>query len=242
MTGPSTQKALPEALPADNTPNTYSGNDWHLYLVDAEADAIREPATVTTTAAAATGATTLAVAALNAPIADNAVLDFGGVDVTVTEPAAAGATQLTVAALTGPLAQNARATTDGTLTEVPLGEQFNPDMPSSEETIQVHGRTTPIRVVNGKDLTMTVRTVAGITDPVVQRLKNLGRRLSPNNKVRIVLKTADGYAILATVNVAGKPTAAPSQSQRWEFTMNLSGDMYDADLNDANPTWTPIGR
>ncbi|GAA5514770.1 hypothetical protein Dcar01_03531 [Deinococcus carri] len=241
MTGP-TQKPLPQALPADNTPNTYSGNDWHLYLVDADANAIRMPATVTTTAAAVAGATSLTVAALNAPIADNAVLDFGGVQVTVTEPAAAGATQLTVAALTGALPQNSQATTEGTLTEVPLGEQFNPDMPSNEETINVHGRTTPIRVVNGKDLTMTVRTVAGITDPVVARLKNLGRRLSPNNKVRVVLKTADGYAILATVNVAGKPTAAPNQSQRWEFTMNLSGDMYDADLNETNPAWTLIGR
>lgn len=241
MTGPSTQKALPQALPVDSTPRTYSGNDWHLFLVDEDADGIIEGTTVVTAAPAAANATTITVAALRSPLASGTVLDFGGVDATLTAAAAAGATQLTVTALSGAIAQGTTATTEGTLTEVPLGEQFNPDMPSNEEVVNVHGRTTPIRVVNGKDMTMTVRTVAGLDDPTVKRLKNLGRRLSPNNRVRVVLKTADGYALLATVNVAGKPTAAPNQSQRWEFTMNLSGGLWDADLTEANPVWTPIG-
>lgn len=236
------QQPMPANLPADNTPNTYSGNDWKLFLVADGATSILEPFTVTASAAAAAGATSITVNALTSPVASGVVLSFGGVLATLSAAAAAGATSLAVNALSAAIPSGSTATAPGTLTEVPLAEQFNPDMPASEETINLHGRTTPIRVVNGKDLTMTVRTVAGLDNAVVKRLKNLGRRISPNNKVRVVLKTADGYAILAQVNVTAKPSASPNQSQRWEFGMNLSGDMYDADLNDANPAWALIGK
>lgn len=232
---------LPTSLPADTTPAPYSSTNWHLYLLDDNATSVVQGVTITTGASAASGATSITVTALPNAIPSGTVLNFGGVPATLTADAASGATTLAVSALSGAIASGATATYSN-LTEVPVSEQFNVDMPNDEETIKVFGRTTPIRVVNGKDLTMTVRTIAGITDPTVKRLQIKGRRISPNNRQRVVLLCSDGYAILAMVNVSGKPVGQPGQSQRWEFAMNLSGDMYDANLNDTTPAWAKIGN
>ncbi len=236
-----TQKPLPTALPTDNTPETYSATGWKMLLVEDDATVIIHDVTVKTgNADTAANATSITVVALTSALPSGVTLDFGGVHATLTQDSALGDTSLDVEALSGAIPKNTEAVYSN-LAEVPLGEQFQMDMPSDEETVKVHGRATPIRIVNGKDLTMSAKSVAGLTDPTVKRLQRKGRQLSPGCRQRVILKASDGYAVLAMVNVTAKLTGQPGQAQRWEFGMNLSGKLFDADLNDTTPAWEEIG-
>lgn len=91
-------------------------------------------------------------------------------------------------------------------------------------------------------MTSTIRTIAGIDDPVVKRLTAKGFEISPNNVERIVWLYPDGFALLATVNV-GAPMrqAAPGNTQRAQFTANLSGGLAWTDVNEVTPVWNVVG-
>lgn len=228
-------KPMPTAVPVDNTPETTSATPWKAYLLADGATIITEDAEIKPTAEAAKDAIAIPVAALPIPLAIGTVLDFGGVKATLSAPAEAAATSLAVTALAAKIPLGATAFGGGTLQEIPLSEQFNPDLPFDIETIKVHGRNTPIRKVNGVDMTMTVRTVASLKNPVVNELKRAN-----GARKRIVLKTTDGYALLGLCIVIGKPSGQTGQSQRWEFTINLTGRLFEAYLMDENPAWKEV--
>jgi len=235
-----TQQPVPVAVPVDNTPKTYSGTLLTAFLLLATQTTLIT-ATVTTGALAAANATSITVTALPAAIPSGAILDFGGVLATLTANAAQGATTLAVSALPGGIASGATATYTN-LSEIPLAEDFAPSLTDDEETIKVHGRITPIRSTNGKDMTANIKTIAAIDDPVIKRLVVLGTQISPGNRARLLFKYADGFCILATVDIGSpKPGGAVGSTQRYEFSANLSGKLLWCDLNEATPQWYPIG-
>lgn len=235
---------LPTNLPADKTPNTYSGTQLKTYLLAPNATSIIPSMVLTNTAGVAANATSISLSAPSTvEVPSGTVLTFGTVQVTT-----AAAATITNGASTAVSIQPAAAavangaTADYTnLLEVPIAEESNPTLADQEETINVHGRITPIRVVNGKDMTASIKTLGGIDDPVVKRLITKGMSISPNNKERIIWVYPDGFALLATVNI-GAPTrqAAPAGSQRVTVSANLSGGLYWANLNDQSPTWKQV--
>ncbi|WP_155299632.1 hypothetical protein [Deinococcus kurensis] len=234
---------LPDSLPADNTPKTYAGTKLLTFLLAAGATSIITGATITNTTAVAKDATTMTVSATDSTfIPSGTVLTFGTTQVTTTADvtATAGGAAVAIKAAPAAIALNATATYSNLL-EVPTPEESNPTLSDQEETINVHGRVTPIRSVNGKDLTATIRTIAAIDDPVVERLITRGMSLSPNNRERVLWLYPDGFALLATVNI-GAPTrqAAPGGTQRVQVTANLSGALAWANLNDTTPTWKEV--
>ncbi|WP_161881942.1 hypothetical protein [Deinococcus alpinitundrae] len=236
-----TQQPLPTALPTDNTPKTYSGTLLTAYLLLAGQTTLVTGTVTTGGTLTAAAATTITVTALPVALPSGTVLDFGGVKATLTAAAAASATALTVSALSASIPAGATAAYQN-FDEIPLAEDFAPTLTDDEETVKVHGRITPIRTVNGKDLTAMVKTVAAIDDPVIKRLVILGTQISPGNRARLIFKYADGFAILATVNIGSpKPTGAVGSTQRYEFSGNLAGKMFWADLNETTPQWYPIG-
>ncbi|MFW8627630.1 hypothetical protein [Deinococcus sp. ME38] len=237
------QGTLPTSLPADNTPKTYSGTKLVTYILAVGATGIVPPTTLTNVAAVAAAANTLTLrAAADTFIPSGSTLTFGTAQVIttadVTATAAGAAVAIQPAAT--PIAANATATYTNLL-EVPVAEESNPTLTDQEETINVHGRITPIRVVNGKDMTATIRTLGGIDDPVVKRLITRGMSISPNNRERIIWLYPDGFALLATVNI-GAPTrqAAAGNSQRVQVSANLSGGLFWANLNDPTPIWEAV--
>lgn len=235
-----TQQALPSALPTDLTPNTYSGTPMTAYLL-ADGATTTVSTTVTTSAAALTSATAVTVNALTAALPVGASLDFAGTKAVLTAAAAIGATALTVAALTGGIANGVTALYVN-FDEIPLAEDYTATLTSDEEVIKIHGRFTPVRNTNGFDFTSTIKTIAGIDNKIVKRLTIYGAQGSPGNRARILFRFADGFCILATVNIgAAKPDGKVGSSQRYEFGANLSGDLYWCDLNEATPQWYKIG-
>lgn len=235
---------LPTALPLDDTPKTYSGTALRTFLLAPGASILIASLLITNTAAVAKDATTMQLtSASDVTIPTGTVLTFGTTEVTVAAPAnlTSVASAVTIAAAPAGVAANATANYSN-LTEVPVAEESNPSITDSEETIQVHGRYTPVRSINGKDMTSTIRTIAGIDDPVVKRLTAKGFEISPNNVERVVWLYPDGFALLATVNV-GAPMrqAAPGNTQRAQFTANLSGKLAWADLTETTPVWHEVG-
>jgi len=235
-----TQQALPSALPTDVTPNTYSGTPMTAYLLADNATTTLST-TVTTSAIAATSATAVTVNALTAALPSGASLDFAGVKAVLTAPAAQGATSLAVAALSGGIASGATALYVN-FDEIPLAEDYTATLTSDEESIKIHGRFTPVRNTNGFDFTSNIKTIAGVDNKIVKRLVVYGAQGSPGNRARILYRWADGFCILATVNIsAAKPGGAVGSTQRYEFGANLSGDLYWCDLNETTPQWYKIG-
>lgn len=237
------QGDLPTALPADKTPNVYSGTKLMTYLLALGATSIIPATTLTNTTAVAANATTMTISApSNVDLPSGTVLTFGITQVTTTAAATVtnAGTAVAIQAAPAAVAINTTATYTNLL-EVPIAEESNPTLTDQEETINVHGRITPIRVVNGKDMTASIKTLGGIDDPVVKRLITKGMSISPNNRERIVWVYPDGFALLATVNI-GAPTrqAAPAGSQRVMVSANLSGGLYWANLNDTTPEWKPV--
>ncbi|QLG11003.1 hypothetical protein HLB42_09630 [Deinococcus sp. D7000] len=235
---------LPAALPRDNTPKTYSGTALRTFLLSAGATILIPSLVITNTAIVAKDATTMQLSsASDVTIPAGTVLTFGTTDVTVTgdEELTTVASAVTIAAAPAGIAANATAEYSNMI-EVPVAEESNPSITDSEETIQVHGRYTPVRSVNGKDMTATLRTIAAIDDPVVKRLTVKGFQTSPNNVERIVWLYPDGFAVLATVNI-GAPMrqSAPGNTQRVQFTANLSGGLAWTDVNEATPVWNVVG-
>lgn len=234
---------LPATLPADNTPKTYSGTKLVTYLLAVGASTIIPATTLTNAAAVAANATTMTISApSNVDLPSGTVLTFGTTQVTTTAAATVTNAGTAVAIQAAPAAVPINTTATYTnLLEVPVAEESNPTLADQEETINVHGRITPIRVVNGKDMTATIRTLGGIDDPVVKRLITRGMSISPNNRERVIWVYPDGFALLATVNI-GAPTrqAAAGNSQRVQVSANLSGGLFWANLNDPTPTWQAV--
>ncbi|OLV20222.1 hypothetical protein [Deinococcus marmoris] len=234
---------LPTSIPADSTPQTWSGTDLRTFLVPLDATVFIPEVAVTNTAAVAAAATTMQLSSASAvTIPANTVLRFGTSSVTVTAAAdlTSAASAVTIAPAATAIAINAVSTYTN-LVEIPLAEESSPTLADDEETIKVHGRSTPIRSVNGKDLTSMIKTLAGLDDPTVLRLTIKGTQKSPNNRERLLWLYPDGFALLGMVNI-GAPvrTAAAGSTQRVQFSSNLSGNAYWANLNDATPTWIPI--
>ena len=235
---------LPKVLPVDDTPKTYSGTGLRTFLLAPGASVLIAALLITNTAEVAKDAVTMQLSsASNVTIPAGTVLTFGTTKVTVTaaEDLTSTPSAVTIAAAPATIAANATADYSN-LTEVPVAEESNPSITDAEETIQVHGRYTPVRSINGKDMTATLRTIAGIDDPVVKRLTAKGFQISPNNVERIVWLYPDGLALLATVNI-GAPArqAGPGNTQRAQFAANLSGKLAWADLTEASPEWQEVG-
>ncbi|CAM4237867.1 hypothetical protein [Deinococcus marmoris] len=235
---------LPTVIPVDDTPKTYSGTALRTFLLAPGATVLIVALVVTNTALVAKDATTMQLSSVSdVTIPAGTVLTFGTTEVTVMteEELTSVASAVTIAAAPAEIAANATAEYSN-LTEVPVAEESNPSITDSEETIQVHGRYTPVRSVNGKDMTATIRTIAGIGDPVVKRLTTKGFEISPNNVERVVWLYPDGFALLATVNV-GAPMrqSAPGNTQRAQFTANLSGKLAWTDVNETTPVWNVVG-
>ena len=233
---------LPATLPTDRTAKTYAGSALKTYMLPLGATAI-VTAALTNTAIVAQGATTMTLSAPAATfIPSGTVLTFGTTEVTTTADVTvdAGGDAVAIEAATAGITAN--ATSDySNLVEVPNTEDSNPSLSDSEETIRVHGRLTPIRSINGKDLTATIKTLAGIDDPVVKRLTLKGMQLSPNNMERIVWIYPDGFALLATVNIgAPQRDSAPGNTMRNNFSANLAGALAWADLNETTPVWREV--
>ncbi|AFZ67071.1 hypothetical protein [Deinococcus peraridilitoris] len=239
------QDVIPAVLPVDNTPRVYSNRLMQTYLLRRLETLQFVTSTLTAAAAVAAGAVTASLtAAPNVTVYPGDRLDFNGVVLVVAGayPVAltAAATNVPIVAAPAPVALNAAATYDSYLT-VPNAEESNPAITDDEETITVMGRATPIRVVNGKDLTATITMVAGLDDPIVLRLTELGTQLSPGNRARLIFRYTDGFALLATVNIGAPSKGGGAGSLRSTFSANLSGKLYWTNLNDANPQWREVG-
>ncbi|MVN89466.1 hypothetical protein GO986_22280 [Deinococcus sp. HMF7620] len=233
---------LPTAVPADKTPNVYSGTKAKAFIF-LGTDVIVPNVTVTNTLAVSSGATTMTLSTpTNTLIPSGTLLTFGTTQVTTSAAATVtnAGVSVSIGAAPAAIAQGITATYSNLL-EIPAAEEITPTPNDMEESINVHGRTTPIRVMNGKDLTANIRTLAGIDDPVVKRLVAKGWALSPNNREKIIWLYDDGFALLATVNIgAPKPQAAPMGSQRYQFTANLAGTLAWSDTTAASPTWNVV--
>ncbi|MVN88767.1 hypothetical protein GO986_18675 [Deinococcus sp. HMF7620] len=235
---------LPTTLPSETTPKTYSANKLRTFIVSAQATTLIVNGTITNTAVVNANATTALLSAdVNSFVPTGTTLLFGTIPVITTADVTIGTGATTVniqAAPAGGLAANATATYSNLL-EIPTPEEVSPTLTADEETIKVHGRTTPIRSVNGIDMTANIRTLAAIDDPVVRRLVGKGMSLSPNNRERLLWLYDDGFALMGTVNI-GAPNrqAAPGGTQRCMFTANLSGGLHWANLNDTTPVWKAV--
>lgn len=234
---------VPTAAPVDDTPKTYSGTRLRAFLLPVVGDIILS-VVLTNTALVAKDGTSAQLTADSATfVPSGSLLTFNnGVAVTTTADVTIGttATAVAIAAAPAPLAASATSTYSN-LTEIPLAEELNPTITDMEESINVHGRITPIRNVNGKDMTATIRTLAAIDNPVVKTLIARGMSISPNNRARLLWLYDDGFALLATVNI-GAPTrqSGPNQTLRAQFSANLSGKVAWADLTLAAPTWNQL--
>jgi hypothetical protein len=232
---------VPTANPKDKTPKTYSATDVTTYLVPLTGPLIPS-ATVTTSAITKEAVTTTLTATAALFLPSGTVLDFDGVEITTAADVTADAAGKSVAivAATAAVANNKTATYTN-LVEVPTAEASVPQLADMEETKQVHGRSTPIRVVNGKDMTATIRTLAGVDNPVAKRLWLKGLKKSPNNVERVLWVYPDGVALMATVNVGiGKRGGGPMQTMTTEHAAGLSGGLWTADLTDDAPEWEQV--
>lgn len=232
---------LPTTNPTDKTSKTYSATDVVAYLAPLSG-LIIVGASVTTGAIAKAATTATLTATPDLTIPSGTVLEFGGVQITTTAEVTATAAGQNVAIVAAPAAVSANATATYTnLLEIPTAEAVTPQLADMEETKQVHGRSTPIRVVNGKDLTATIRTLAGLDNPVAKRLWLKGLKKSPNNVERVLWVYPDGLALMATVNIGvGKRGQGPMQTMTTEHAAGLSGGLWAANLNDATPTWEAV--
>ncbi|MVN86817.1 hypothetical protein GO986_08580 [Deinococcus sp. HMF7620] len=235
---------LPTALPTETTPKTYSANKLRTFILSTLATTLVVNGTITNTATVNANATTAQLSAtVDTFVPSGTLLLFGTVPITTTADVTIGTSATAVSIQAAPVGGVASSTTAtySNLLEIPTPEEVSPTLTSDEETIKVHGRNTPIRSVNGTDLTANIRTLAAIDDPVVKRLITRGMSLSPNNRERILWLYDDGFALLATVNI-GAPNrqAAPGGTQRCMFTANLSGGLHWANLNETTPTWKAL--
>ncbi len=236
-------KQLPTSLPTDNTPKTYSGTKVKAFLLDPSATTLIT-ATLTLAAGVAEAATTASISsASNVTLPAGTVLDFGGTRLTVDAEA-----DVTNVASNVTIEAAPAAVTNGTTAEyanylqVPVTEEIAPTLTDDEETIKLQGRATPVRVMNGKDLTANLKTIAGIDDPVVKRLVQKGAQLSPDNTERILFQFDDGFALLALCSIgAPKPEGRAGTAQRYNFSANSTGRLFWTDMNEADPTWHEIG-
>jgi len=237
------QGTLPNTLPADATPNTYDATNIRAFLVSPDATEIIPDVTVTTAAIAANAVTASLSGPAPVTVPTGTVLVFGTTRITLTQAAALTAVPAPFSIVAAPAAVAANSTAIfSVLLEIPVAEELTPSFTDQEETIRVHGRSTPIRNVNGKDMTAMLRTVAGLDNPVVARLYAKGMRGTPNNRERILWRYPDGLAILATVNIgAPSPQGQTGNSMRHQFSANLSGKAFYCNLNDANPAWVELG-
>lgn len=233
---------LPTATPVDNTPVTYSGTRLRAFLLPTTGDIVLA-VVITNTASLAEGATTAQLSAASATfVPSGSTITFGGVALTTAADVTIGTTATAVTIAAAPAAVTLGATTSYTnLVEIPIAEELNPTITDMEESINVHGRITPIRNVNGKDMTATIRTLAAIDNPVVKTLIAKAMSISPNNRARVLWLYDDGFALLATVNI-GAPTrqSGPNQTLRAQFSANLSGKAAWADLTLAAPVWNQL--
>ncbi|AFD27733.1 hypothetical protein [Deinococcus gobiensis] len=232
---------LPTTNPVDKTPKTYSATDVTAYLVPLTGVLIVGASI--TTGAIAKAAVTATLTGAGIFIPSGTVLEFAnGVLITTAADVTADADGEAVAIVAAPAAVPAgTAATYTNLLEIPTAEAVTPQLADNEETKQVHGRGTPIRVVNGKDLTATIRTLAGLDNPVAKRLWLKGLKKSPNNVERVLWVYPDGLALMATVNVGvGKRGQGPMQTMTTEHAAGLSGGLWAANLNDASPTWEAV--
>ena len=241
-------KTLPTVLPADAGALTYSGTRLKAFLLDAGATAvISAVVTVTANSAAASG-TAQATAVPNVTIPSGTTLNLGGVLVTLTAdaPLTNVAAPITFAP-TNPAINTGATANYSNMRQIPTTEDISPTMSDDEETIKIQGRATPIRVMNGKDFKMTIKTLAGVTDPVVKELLIAGQNLSggvgqASNLKRILVQFDDGLAMLALCNIgAGMPQAKAGTAQRYDFAANSTGALYWSDTNEAAPVWRQIG-
>lgn len=231
---------VPTANPKDNTPKTYTATDLKAYLVPLTGILI--PTAVITTGAIAKNALSATLTAAGIFVPSGTVLEFGGVQITTAADVTADADGEAVAIVAAPALVPANATANfSNLVEIPTAEASTPTLADSEETKQVHGRSTPIRIVNGKDLTATIRTLAGIDNPVAKRLWIKGLKKSPNNMERILWIWPDGVALMATVNVGvGKRDKGPMTAMTTEHAVGLSGGLWSANLTDTTPVWEQV--
>lgn len=238
-------KALPTSIPADTTPKTYSGTKVKAFLLDPSATSMVS-ATLTLAAAVAANATTASISSSSAvTLPAGTVLDFGGVRLTVGNAPAnvtAVASNVTITAAPAGGVPSGATATYANFVQVPVTEDISPTLADDEETIKLQGRATPVRVMNGKDLTAMLKTVAGIDDPVVKRLVQKGAQLSPLNRERLIFQFDDGFALLALCNIgAPKPEGKAGTSQRYNFSANSTGALYWTDMNEPTPEWHEIG-
>jgi hypothetical protein len=230
---------LPANIPADTTPQTYSGTLIRAYLLDLAASQVVQ-ATVTNSADVAANAVSAQLSSsVPTTLPAGTVLTFGAVNLTLTADASLTGVASAVAIASPHNAVLAAATASySNLVEIPLTEDMQPTVGDDEETIKVQNRATPIRSTNGKDLTATIKTVSGLTNVVVKRMVGIGTRLSPANRARVVWIYPDGFAIMATVNLSHTPEGMVGKAVRHAFKANLTGDLLWANLNDAVPAWT----
>lgn len=235
---------LPTTLPKDNTPNTYSGTKVKAFLLPLDATTLIS-ATLTLAAAVAKDATTASISSsADVTIPAGTVLDFGGTKLTVGNAAEDLTSTASSVAITAAPAAVANGTTAAyaNYVQVPVTEEIAPTLADDEETIKIQGRATPVRVMNGKDLTANLKTIAGIDDPVVKRLVQKGAQLSPDNRERILFQFDDGFALLALCNIgAPKPEGRAGSAQRYNFSANSTGRLFWTDMNETTPTWHEIG-
>ncbi|MEI3783783.1 hypothetical protein U9R89_21940 [Pectobacterium brasiliense] len=236
-------KSLPTTLPTDNTPKTYTGTKVKAFLLDPSATSLIT-SSLTLAAGVAEAATTASISSVpNVTLPVGTVLDFGGTRLTVGAEANVTNVASNVTIEAAPAAVTTGTTADyANYVQVPVTEEIAPTLADNEETIQLQGRATPVRVMNGKDLTANLKTIAGIDDPVVKRLVQKGAQLSPDNTERILFQFDDGFALLALCNIgAPKPEGRAGTAQRYNFNANSTGRLFWTDMNEASPTWHEIG-
>ena len=242
-------KALPTTLPVDATPLTFSGTRLKAFILDAGTTAILSAVVTLTANSVANSGTAQATSVPNITVPAGSSLNFGGVVVTLTADAVLTAVAAPVTfAPTNPAIQSGATANYSNLRQIPTTEDISPTMSDDEETIKIQGRATPIRVMNGKDFKMTIKTLAGVTDPIVKELLIAGQNLSggtglTSNLKRILVQFDDGLALLALCNIgAGMPTGKAGAAQRYDFMANSTGAIYWCDTNEGAATvWRQIG-
>ena len=241
-------KTLPSVLPADQGALTYTGTKLKAFLLDPGATAVISAVVTVTANSAANSGAAQATAVPNVTVPAGSTLNFGGVLVTLTAdaPLTNVAAPITFAP-TNPAINSGSTANYSNMRQIPTTEDISPTMSDDEETIKIQGRATPIRVMNGKDFKLTIKTLAGVADPVVKELLIAGQNLSGgtgllSNLKRIMVQFDDGLALLALCNIgAGMPQAKAGAAQRYDFNANSTGALYWADMNEAAPVWRQIG-
>lgn len=236
---------LPAIVPATYVPETYSSNDVKVYVGPAEGGIFLPVPVMGPDTETAKGATTVSVTSeKEIQLHAGSVLIFGSVPVKVKAPTkllAKTETEVPVEATSAVIPADVQAYyTD--FPEFPLAEDSTFVPKDTTETVNLYGSKFAFSSKNMMDADVTLKTLAGIKDPVTADLVEAGKRLGGQARRGIVFVYPDGNVIFGglTIGAGFTPTTQTGNAMRYNFSGKLAGQLYTLNLNDADPKWEKL--